>query len=115
VVDNVFEDIGKIRNAQALDTPTTLPALVLKLIQAVSLVVGLANRHCYTTGTRVISEAMALPDLPDGFRELGQMILTWDLRDGQQLGAACECLWQGINIWAQGHEYQFISPERIPF
>ena len=79
------------------------------------MMVGLANRQCYTTGTRVISEAVALPDLPDGFRELGQVILTGDFRDGQQLGTACERLWQGINVWAQGHGYQFISPERIPF
>jgi kanamycin nucleotidyltransferase len=115
VVENVFEDIGKIRNAQALGTLTTLPALVLKLVQAVALVVGLANRHCYTTGTRVISEAVALQDLPDGFRELGQVVLTGDLRDGEQLGAACERLWRGLNIWAGGHGYRIISPQRIPF
>jgi len=115
VVENVFEDIGKIRNAQAFGTLTTLPALVLKLVQAVALVVGLANRHCYTTGTRVISEAVALPDLPDGFRELGQVVLTGDLRDGEQLGAASERLWRGLNIWAQDHGYQIISQERIPF
>jgi kanamycin nucleotidyltransferase len=79
------------------------------------MVIGLANRQCYTTGTRVISEAMALPDLPDGFRELGQIILTGDFRDGQQLGTACERLWQGLNIWAKDHGYQIISQERIPF
>lgn len=115
LVDDVFEYIGKIRNAQTLEIPTALSTLVLKLAQAVAMMVGLANRQCYTTGTRVISEAVALPDLPDGFRELSQVILTGDLRDGQQLGAACERLWQGINVWAQGHGYQFISPERIPF
>ncbi len=115
LVDDVFECIGKIRNAQASGIPTAFPALVLKLGQAVAMMVGLANRQCYTTGTRVISEAMALPDLPDGFRELGQAILTGDLRDGQQLGVACEHLWQGLNIWAQGQGYHFISPERIPF
>jgi kanamycin nucleotidyltransferase len=115
LVDDVFECIGKIRNAQALAIPTAFPALVLKLGQAVALIVGLANRQCYTTGTRVISEAIALPDLPDGFRELGQVILMGDLRNEQQLGAACEHLWQGLNLWAQGHGYRFISPERIPF
>jgi kanamycin nucleotidyltransferase len=115
LVDDVFEYIGKIRNVQALGIPTALPALVLKLIQAVAMVVGLANRQCYTTGTRVISEAMALPDLPDGFRELRPIILTGDFRDGQQLGTACERLWQGLNIWAKDQGYQFISQERIPF
>jgi kanamycin nucleotidyltransferase len=115
LVEEVYEGIGKIRNARVEDAPARLPALVLKLAQDVAMVVGLANRHCYTTGTRVISEAITLPDLPDGFGELGQVILTGDLRDGQQLGAACERLWQGINLWAQDHGYQFISPERIPF
>src|SRR5437764_941624 len=66
-------------------------------------------------GTRVISEAMALPDLPDWFRELGQIILTGDFRDGQQLGTVCESLWQGLNIWAKDHRFQIISPQRIPF
>jgi len=115
LVDDVFECIGKIRNAQALGTFTMLPALVLKLVQAVALIVGLANRHCYTTGTHVISEAVALPDLPDGFRELGQVALTGDLRNGEQLAAACERLWQGLNTWSEGHGYQIISPQRIPF
>ena len=115
LVDDVFECIGKIRNAQTLGIPTALPTLVPKLAQAVAMVVGLANRQCYTTGTRVIPEAMALPDLPDGFRELGQIILTGDFRDGQQLGTASERLWQGLNIWAKDHGYQFISQERIPF
>jgi kanamycin nucleotidyltransferase len=115
LVDDVFECIGKIRNAQALGTSTALPALVLKLVQAVAMVVGLANRQCYTTGTRVISEAMTLPDLPDGFRELGQIILTGDFRDGQLLGRVCEHLWQGLNMWSNSHGYQIISPQRIPF
>ncbi len=115
LVEEVFGGIGKIRNAQVLGTPAALPALVLKLAQDVAMVVGLANRQCYTTGTRVISEAVALPDLPDGFCELGQVILTGDLRDRQQLGAACERLWQGLNLWAEGHGYQLISQERIPF
>jgi kanamycin nucleotidyltransferase len=115
LVDDVFECIGKILNAQVLVITTALPTLVLKLVQAVAMVVGLANRQCYTTGTQVISEAMALPDLPDGFRELGQIILTGDLRDGQQLGTLCERLWHGLNVWANEHGYQFISQERIPF
>jgi len=79
------------------------------------MMVGLANRHCYTTEIRIFSEAVALPDLPDGFRELGQVILTEDFRDRRQLGAACERLWHGLNIWMQDHNYQFISPEHIPF
>ncbi|MFL5667203.1 MAG: kanamycin nucleotidyltransferase C-terminal domain-containing protein [Ktedonobacteraceae bacterium] len=115
LVQEVYEGIGKIRNAQVEGLPSRLPALVLKLAQDVAMILGLANRHCYTTGTRLIPEAIALSDLPDGFSELGQVILTGDLRDGQQLGATCERLWQGINLWAQGHGYQFISPERIPF
>jgi kanamycin nucleotidyltransferase len=115
LVDDVFECMGKIRNVQALGIPHVLPTLVLKLIQAVAMVVGLANRQCYTTGTRVISEAIALPNLPNGFRELGQIMLTGDLRDGQQLGTVCERLWQGLNIWANEHRYQIISQERIPF
>ena len=114
LVDDMFEHIGKIRNAQTLGIPTALPTLAPKLAHAVAMMVGLANHHCYTTGTRVLSEAVTLPDLPDGFRELSQMILSGDLRDGKQLGVACERLWQGINVWAQGHGYQFISPERIP-
>ncbi|PZS06819.1 MAG: nucleotidyltransferase, partial [Chloroflexi bacterium] len=59
LVEEVLEGIGKIRNAQAEGSPTRLPALLLKLVQDVAMVVGLANRHCYTTGTRVISEAVA--------------------------------------------------------
>jgi kanamycin nucleotidyltransferase len=115
LVDDVFECMGKIRNVQALGIPTAFPALVLKLGQAVAMIVGLANRLCYTTGTRVISEAVALPDLPDGFYELGQVILTGDLSDGPRLGTACERLWHGLNIWAEDHGYQIISPQQIPF
>jgi kanamycin nucleotidyltransferase len=115
LVDDVYEYIGKIRNTQALGIPTALPTLVLKLAQAVAMVVGLANRQCFTTGTRVISEAMTLSDLPNGFRELGQTILAGDLHDGQQLVTACEHLWRGLNIWAQDHGYHYISPQRIPF
>ncbi len=115
LVDDIFEYIGKIRNAQALETPTILPALVLKLAQAVTMVIGLANQQCFTTGTSVISEAMVLPDRPEGFSELGQLILTGDLHDSQQLVTTSEHLWQSLNIWAQVHAYHYISHERIPF
>jgi kanamycin nucleotidyltransferase len=115
LVDDVFECIGKIRNAQAFGIPNALPVLVLKLVQSVALVIGLANRQCFTTSMRIIPEAIVLPDQPIGFRELGQIILAGDFRDDQQLGTACEHLWQGINIWAQDHKYQIISQERIPF
>ncbi len=115
MVDNVIECLGKIRNIQALKTPGALSPLVLKLGRWVAMMVGLANRQCYTTETHIFSEAVALSDLPDGFRELGQIILTGDLRDRQQLGAVCERLWHGLNIWMQNHSYQFISPRRIPF
>lgn len=115
LVDDVFECIGKIRNAQVLEMPTTLPALVLKLAQAVAMVIGLANRQCFSTGTSVITEAMVLPDRPEGFSELGKLILTGDLHDSRQLGTLCENLWQGINEWAKEHTYHYISYEHIPF
>jgi kanamycin nucleotidyltransferase len=115
LVDDVFECMGKIRNAQALEMPTTLPALVLKLAQAVAIVIGLANRQCFTTGTTVIAESMALQNRPEGFSELGQLILSGDLHDSQQLGTLCENLWQGINDWAKEHRYHYISYERFPF
>jgi kanamycin nucleotidyltransferase len=115
LVDNVFEVIGKIRDAHVFGTQDTLPALVVKLAQNVAMVVGLANRHCYTTATRALPEAMALPDLPDGFGDVAHLVLAGVLRDGQHLVAATERLWQGLNVWADGHGYRPISPERIPF
>lgn len=115
LVEDIYEIIGKVRNARASQMTGYLTKIAVDLSWELALVVGLANRHCYTTRPTVLPEALALPDLPEGFAALCELVMNGDLHNHWYVADMCEAAWQGVYAWALAHGYTLIEPRTIPF
>lgn len=73
--------------------------LASKFCEMVALVVGLANRTIYTTGLVMLAESLALPDLPQGYPHLCQLVISGELNDPAQIHQALEETWLGVIAW----------------
>lgn len=115
LVEDIYEMIGKVRNARISQTMSYLTKIAVDFSWELAMVVGLAHRHCYTTRPTVLLEAMALPDLPEGFVALCELVMKGDLRDHWHVADMCEAAWQGVYAWASRRKYTLIELETIPF
>lgn len=66
IVEDLYELIGKVRNARDLNRPGSLPLLGVHLVHHGALLIGLANRALYTSGAKVFEESLRLPGRPAG-------------------------------------------------
>lgn len=56
-----------------------------------------------------------LPDPPQGFHFLADLVLRGDLRDASTLASVCDTLWAGLVSWARERKYTLVASEEIPF
>ncbi|MGN7456353.1 kanamycin nucleotidyltransferase C-terminal domain-containing protein [Paenibacillus pasadenensis] len=103
-----YETMGKIRNLRASGENGHLPRAAMDLTWQAAKLIGLANRRPFTTRVRTLREAAALPSQPDGFAELAALSESGRLQHADELHAACERLWSGLNRWFEelGLEYR---------
>ncbi|MCP3774448.1 ANT(4')-I family aminoglycoside nucleotidyltransferase [Paenibacillus sp. MZ04-78.2] len=114
LVGEMFEFAGKWRNANAQGPRTYLPYLAMETAQYAAMLIGLHHRTTYSTGAKVIPEAMTLPDRPEGFDALAQLVLSGELSDPDRVFLTCEAFWNGLQAWAEERDYGFTT-EQIPF
>jgi kanamycin nucleotidyltransferase len=114
-VGEVYEWVGKVRNVQSNGYSYALPSLACHLAEHVALMLGLAHRFCYTTGVRMLEESLQLPELPDGYEALCQLVMSGQLSDSNVIIETCERLWQGINVWLGMHQIDLTSYTTWPF
>jgi kanamycin nucleotidyltransferase len=114
IVGELYEWVGKLRNARAANVWAGLPALACAFTEHVALMLGLAHKHIFTSGSTLLQEAQALPNRPAGFDELSAMVLAGDLADAEQVTAAMERAWQGVIVWAQRLEIGLERLQRWP-
>ncbi len=100
IVDDLYELIGKIRNAGHLGYHDALPMLLVELARVGACLGGLHHRHLYTTGARLWQESLTLPDRPEGYDEVCRLVQTGRLDDPPTLLAAAEAFWDGVETWA---------------
>lgn len=115
IVGEIYELVGKLRNARHDCYDNGLPALALSLAERGAYLAGLANSHLYTSGTRLLEESLELPDLPDGYEDLCRLALTGELNDPQRLLGVCETFWTGIETWAARNGIVIETAQEIPF
>lgn len=115
LVEEMFEYAGKWRNAGARGTETFLPALAVKMAEAGAMLIGLHHRTCYSTGARVLPEALELSNRPEGFDRLCQLVMTGQLSEPESVLEALEFFWEGVNGWAARNGYTMTESRRIPF
>lgn len=115
LVRDIYELIGKVRNACVQKHAQALPTLAVELAHRTAYALGLEHRHLYGTSSSVLDEAMTMPDPPDGFRSLAHLVMTGDLQDAFTVASACNTLWLGLVRWAVGRGYTLVASQEIPF
>lgn len=101
IVWEVFELMGKIRNAAHSGQHEALPAQAIELAKAGAYLLGLENRFLYSTSSKIFSESLSLPNRPGGYDQLCQAVMRGELSDPSRLFALVENFWQGLETWAQ--------------
>jgi len=114
LVGEIYECMGKIRNALAQQHARALPALAILLIQHSAYILGLEHRHLYQTTSSLLDEAIGLPALPQGFTGLAQLVMAGTLSDAERVALACEHLWSGLVQWAAERGYPLDSLQELP-
>jgi kanamycin nucleotidyltransferase len=115
LIGDIYEIIGKVRNAQAKEHHQALTVLAVELVLRTAYALGLAHRYLYRTKSSVLDEAVNLPDPPEGFHTLAQMVMMGNLQDAKTVNSACDTLWSGLVRWAKERGYTLIAPHGIPF
>lgn len=114
LVGEMYEFIGKLRNARLNGHLSYLPYLTMQFAQYGTMVIGLHNQKLYSTGAMVLPESLELANRPAGFDEVARLVMSGDLADPSKIIVACEDFWNGLIAWAAEHHY-VIHSERIPF
>jgi kanamycin nucleotidyltransferase len=115
LIGDIYELIGKVRNAHVSKHNHALPVLAVELAQQTAYALGLEHRHLYRTVSSVLNEAVKLPDPPEGFHTLARMVMTGDLQHALTIVSACDTLWSGLVHWAEERSYMLIAAQEIPF
>jgi kanamycin nucleotidyltransferase len=115
IVDEIYEAIGKLRNAQYQGNMAYLPEVSFSLAKYGAFLVGLANRYHYSTGSGVQAESLTLPGRPAGYDELCEMVMKGELNDPVRIVEACEAFWAGVEQWAEMRGIRIDVAQKIPF
>src|SRR5579885_1170199 len=115
LIGDIYELIGKIRNAHFRKHYHALPMLAVELAKRTAYALGLEHRHLYGTSSNVLTEALTLPDPPDGFHALAHLVMHGNLQDAATVASTCDTLWTGLVHWAEQRGYTLVSAQEIPF
>lgn len=100
IVGELYEFLGKIRNAAASGKTENLFALAVEMAQYGAYLIGLANRRLYTSSATMLSESRALADKPSGYDQLCELVTSGRLESPAQIARAADRFWEGIEAWA---------------
>jgi kanamycin nucleotidyltransferase len=104
IVGELYERIGKIRNARAMGNDACLPYLAVDLAKVGACLLGLAHRHLYGSSSRLFPESLTLPHRPDGYDRLCRMVMSGELSDATRVADTSDTFWLGIESWAEAHD-----------
>jgi len=114
LVGEMYEFVGKLRNVTLHGPHTYLPYLAMQFAQYGAMLVGLHHRRLFTTGAKVLPEALEMPSRPAGFDDVAKLVMSGELTESPRVVSACEQFWSGLHEWAVEHGY-VIHTKRIPF
>lgn len=100
IVEELYEWVGKARNALHANRYTGLPSLACKFAETIALLLGLAHRSCYTTGMTLLDESVQFDDLPKDYQDLCNLVRQGKLSDPKATTMAMEAAWSGFVSWA---------------
>jgi kanamycin nucleotidyltransferase len=99
MVGELYEWIGKARNALQTGHYGGMAALACKFAEIVAMLLGLARRTCYSTGSRMLDESLQFAELPAGYEGLCNLVRHGDLSNPQDVIMAMEETWKGMVDW----------------
>ena len=102
LVGDLYEMIGKARNALAQEKTGNLAAEAVLAARYAACVVGLANRCLYSTGPEIFPESLGLPGRPHGYDELMELVMQGELSNPRRIMNVLDTLWEGEEAWAAG-------------
>jgi kanamycin nucleotidyltransferase len=100
IVGELYEFLGKMRNAAASGKTENLPALAVEMAKYGAYLIGLANRTLYTSSSSLFSESLTLAEQPDGYQPLCCLVMAGRLSNAAEIVAAADHFWDGIERWA---------------
>jgi kanamycin nucleotidyltransferase len=101
IIGELYEWIGKVRNAARRKHYAPLALWAGKFTEMVALLLGLVRRTCYTTGSRLLEESRQFDDLPAGYPRLCDLVQRGDLSDASATIEALEATWAGLAAWTE--------------
>lgn len=115
IIFEIYEMIGKLRNARHSNNTAYFPEIAVSMARYGAYLVGLANRHYYTTSSKVQQESLTLPQRPAGYDDLCRLVMSGDLREPQRISDLCETFYTGVEQWAEERNIVFEETHDIPF
>lgn len=115
VVGDIYELVGKVRNARQFAHAASLPVLSVQIAIDGAFLIGLAHRRPYTSGTRMLEESLRLSGRPAGYDDLCRLVMDGTLGNSTQVVAACEAFWAGVERWSAARGIHLEEPRRVPF
>ena len=109
IVGDLLEQIGKVRNAWAMENPGYLPSLACELARSGACLIGLANRFLYSSASRMYMEALALPNKPAGYQVLCEMVTSGELSCSERIVEAANLFWKGVEDWADANGIRIVE------
>ena len=100
IVGEIYELVGKIRNAVAQGKKASLALFTAELVRYAAGVVGLAQRYLYPSAAEMLDDSLLLPDLPAGYTGLCRLVISGRLDDAQEILARVDAFWAGVEAWA---------------
>ncbi|MCB0064453.1 MAG: hypothetical protein KDE19_20150, partial [Caldilineaceae bacterium] len=107
IVGELYEWIGKLRNAQQVGNAAAIPPLAVHFVEHLAQILAIAHRHCYTTGSRTLADSLTLARRPAGYDALCGTVMRGALHDTEVVAAQIEACWRGLADWAQGEGLAF--------
>jgi kanamycin nucleotidyltransferase len=101
IIGDLYELVGKARNAWAAQTLGCLPEYALHLARGTAGLLGLAQRYLFSSSTTFFEEALRLPEQPAGFEALCRRVMSGKLSSPRAILREINALWEGLELWAQ--------------
>lgn len=109
IVGELYEFIGKIRNAWDGGNTAALPAWTVDLARHGAFLIGLANRHLYSSSSYLLAESLTLAGRPGGYDRLCELVMSGRLGDGEEMVVVADGFWEGVEVWADGRGLKIVD------
>jgi kanamycin nucleotidyltransferase len=100
IVAELYEGLGKIRNAMLHGAYESLPRVTMRIAIMAELMIGLAHKHIYTAAGLATAESMNLIPRPANHDELCTMVARGELSNPNRISNVVERYWKSVIEWA---------------